>query len=138
MYWFLSNYRDLIFLCCIPIVYLNIFLRVTVNLSLRATLPSKRENRNEIRSFSAAFFVLVPSSCWLFQNLSCKKKIVSYYSIWSYNLSRMHAGEWWIRWVRNRPTHERTVRSSAMCYTYPCVRTHHESGIEWILSLMVD
>lgn len=83
--------------------------------------------RNETQSFSAAFFVLVPSSCWLFQNLSCKKNRLLLLNLIVQPFTNARR-EWWIRWVRNRPTHERTVRPSAMCYTYPCVRTHQESG----------
>lgn len=89
----ISYQRGFIFLFFVLLRFVQIFAWVTMNLITSKSsvwLWEKERIVTEVQSFSAAFFV--SSSCWLFRNLSCKKKIVSYYSIWSCNLSRMHAG----------------------------------------------
>jgi len=83
-------------------------------ISLWTSLPFEKEDRNRISIFFTSFLCARPvvmlaiskpvaqKNCLLLPNLSVQPFT---------NACR----EWWIRWVRNQPTHERTVRSSTMC-----------------------
>jgi len=65
---------------------------------------------------------LCPSSCWPFQNLSCKK-IVSYYPIWSCNLSRMHTRSDESGGLETgRSTNGRSERRPCVIHIRVCVR----------------
>lgn len=87
--------------------------------------------------FQQTFFVLISSSCCLFRNLSHKQKKSSL--ITQSDRATFHECTPGVMSPIGRLEIDRPMISPlAACYTYLCVREHHESSIEWILSSMVD